>query len=283
MNINSEFFCKKKTNLKNTSNKDFGISKESKRIKIRRKGMSGKIIRMNRIFKADGKTVIVALDHGQFQGPIVGIADIQTTLKNVKCGQADAVILNPGAIQDNAQILGGDLAVLCRITGASTNYSPSFDYHRLISSVRNAISLGADGVVVMGFIGGSGENQSLELLGRIAEDCSVAGVPLIAEMLPQSPDHFTDPKFISLGVRVAYELGADIVKVYYTDKDSFSQVINSAKIPVVIAGGPKGKDALETAKEAIELGAKGVAYGRNVFQAEDQADYVRKLVELVHS
>lgn len=245
--------------------------------------MSGKVIRTNRIFKADGKTVIVALDHGQFQGPIEGITDIQTTLKNVKEGQADAVILNPGVIQDNAYILGGNLAVLCRITGASTNYLPSFDYHRLISSVKYAISLGADGVVVMGFIGGPGENQSLEILGRVAEECSIFGVPLIAEMLPQSPDHFTDPKFISLGVRVAYELGADIVKVYYTGKDSFSQVIKSAKIPIVIAGGPKGTDSLEIAKEAIELGAKGVAFGRNVFQAEDQTDYVRKLVEVVHN
>jgi len=107
-------------------------------------------------------------------------------------------------------------------------------------------------------------------------------MPLIAEMLPQATDHFTDPEYIALGTRVAYELGADLVKVYYTGFESFTKVLESVPVPVVIAGGPKGKDAFEMAREALKLGAKGVAYGRNVFQADDQTEYVEKLLKTVH-
>jgi len=244
--------------------------------------MTGKLIRMNRILETDGKTVIVAMDHGQFQGPIEGIKNIRKTLENIVAGEPDAVILNPGVIEKNADILGGKVSILCRITGASTNYSAMFDYHRITTTVEHAASIGSDGVVVMGFIGGNGENSSLEIIGRIGEECSKRGMPLITEMLPQAMDHFTDPEYIALGARVAYELGADLLKVYYTDHESFSRVLESIPIPVVIAGGPKGKDAFEMAKEALELGAKGVAYGRNVFQADDQTEYVRKLLKTVH-
>ena len=245
--------------------------------------MSGKVLRMKRIFKNDGKTVIVALDHGQFQGPISGIENIKKTLKNIVKGNPDAVILNPGVIEKNAEIFDGNVSILCRITGASTDYSTSFDYHRMTTSVKHAVSIGADGVVVMGFIGGEGENSSLEIIGKVAEECSNYGIPLVAEMLPQAMDHFTDPNYITIGARAAYELGADIIKIYYTGYDSFAKIINSVPIPVVIAGGPKGKNAFEMAKEALSLGAKGVAFGRNVFQSEDQTGYVRKLVQTVHS
>lgn len=244
--------------------------------------MTGKLIRMNRILKEDGKTVIVAMDHGQFQGPINGIRNVRETLSNIVIGRPDAIILNPGVIEKNGDLLGGKVSILCRITGASTNYSTKFDYHRITTSVEHALSIGADGVVVMGFIGGDGENASLEIIGRVAEQCSRLGMPLIAEMLPQAMDHFTDPEYIALGARVAYELGADLIKVYYTGFESFSKVLESVPVPVVIAGGPKGKDAFEMAREALELGAMGVAYGRNVFQADDQTEYVRKLLKTVH-
>lgn len=244
--------------------------------------MTGKSIRMNRILKEDGKTVIVAMDHGQFQGPINGIRNVRETLSNIIIGRPDAIILNPGVIEKNGDLLGGKVSILCRITGASTNYSTMFDYHRITTSVEHALSIGADGVVVMGFIGGDGENASLEIIGRVAEQCSRLGMPLIAEMLPQAMDHFTDPEYIALGARVAYELGADLIKVYYTGLESFSKVLESVPVPVVIAGGPKGKDAFEMAREALELGAMGVAYGRNVFQADDQTEYVRKLLKTVH-
>lgn len=244
--------------------------------------MSGKTIRLRRIIKENNKTVIVALDHGQFQGPIAGIENIEEILKKIVAGGPDAVILNPGILEKHSDIIAGKTSCILRITGASTNYSPSFDYHRLTTSVEHAVALGADAVIVMGFIGGVGENPSLEIIGKVSETCSRLGVPLVAEMLPQDFDHFTDPVYIANGTRAAYELGADIIKVYYTGKDSFDKITGCVPAPVVIAGGPKGKDAFAVASEGLEVGASGVAYGRNVFQADDPTAYVKKLVEIIH-
>ncbi len=244
--------------------------------------MSGKIIRMNRIFDKDGKSVVIAIDHGQFQGAIDGIKDMPETLKNITAGNPDAIIINPGILEKHCDLIPKNVSVILRITGASTSYSTQFDYHRQTTSVSHALELGADAVIVMGFVAGDGENQSLCLIAKIAEECNRKGIPLVAEMLPQNMEHFTDPEYIGIGARSAYELGADIIKIYYTGSDSFKKIISSVPVPVLVAGGPKDKEAFVTAKESINSGAKGIAFGRNCFQAEEPCNYVKKLVEIVH-
>ncbi len=250
--------------------------------KIRGLGVSGKEIRLRRIFKEKGRTVIVAMDHGQFSGPIEGISYMKKALHDIVEGRPDGIILNPGILEKHGTILSPSISPIVRITGASTNYSPTFSYHPLTTSVEFALKLGADAVIAMGFIGGEGETNSLKILGEIAEKCYIYGIPLIAEMLPQDPNHFKDPKYIALGARVAYELGADVIKIYYTQEDSFKEIVDSVSVPIVVAGGPKDKDAFSVAKEAIKCGAKGVAFGRNVFQAEDPIAYIKKLKEIVY-
>jgi len=244
--------------------------------------MLGKQIRLKKIFKEDNKSVVVAIDHGQFQGPIKGIINIRKILKDIISGNPDAIIINPGVLEKNVDLIAGKTSVILRITGASTNYSTCFDYHRIICSVERAVALGADAVMVMGFIGGNGENPSLEIISNIAEKCHKYGIPLFVEMLPQQMDHFTDPEYIALGARAAFELGADCLKVYFTSESTFKSVTESVPVPVLIAGGPKGSDAFKVAEEAISCGAKGVAFGRNVFQSDNPTTYVEKLVNIIH-
>lgn len=245
--------------------------------------MTGKTIRMKRIFRDDEKAVVVAMDHGQFQGPIPGITDMPQGIANVVKGRPDAVIVNPGILSKHCDLIPRDTGVILRITGASTNYSPEFDFHRLTTTVEYALQLGADAVIVMCFVGGKGESPSLQIVGTVAEQCDKNGVPLVVEVLPQNMDHFLDPKYIASGVRAAYELGADVVKVYYTGKDTFKQITRTVPIPVLIAGGPKDQESFQMVSEAMQLGAKGVAFGRNVFQASDPTKYVEKLVRMVHN
>jgi len=244
--------------------------------------LSGKALRLRRIFKEDGKTVIVALDHGQFQGPLKGIYNMRETLQNIVSTSPDGLILNPGIVTKHYDIIAGKTSIIVRISGASTILNPIFDYHRLTTSVEHALYIGGDAVIVMGFIGGEGERFSYELVGKIAEKCDKYGVPLFVEVIPQDTKHFMNPDYILTGARAAYELGADVLKVYYTDRESFRKIVDTVSIPVVIAGGPKNKDALTTVKEALEMGAKGVAFGRNVFQAYDPAEYVKELMNIVH-
>ncbi|MEA3238558.1 MAG: fructose-bisphosphate aldolase [Candidatus Bipolaricaulota bacterium] len=245
--------------------------------------MSGKEIRLRRIFRTDGRAVVVALDHGQFKHEAKGLDDIEWIIKRVVDGGADAIILNPGPAKQFASVYAGRSALILRLTGASTEHNPNFDYHRQIATVEQAVALGADAVLVMGFIGGSGEAHSLELLAKIAGDCSRYGMPLIAEMLPVEPDRFNNTKWIRCATRVGYELGADCIKAYFTGESAYKAVIESCPVPILIAGGPKVAEPQDMVRQALGLGAAGVAFGRNVFESDNPTGVIERLVSLVHS
>ena len=89
-----------------------------------------------------------------------------------------------------------------------------------------------------------------------------------------------------LHARVGAELGADIIKTNYTgDPDSFREVVEGCPVPVVVAGGPRmdtEADLMQVVYDSIHAGGKGVAIGRNVFQAEDPAAILGKMAKIVH-
>ena len=207
---------------------------------------------------------------------------MQCIVNEVVAGGCDGVILNPGAARECAGVYAGRCALIVRVTGASTSYNPTFDYHRQICSVEQAVSLGADAVIAMGFVGNEGEAASLKLLSEIAEACHLLGMPLIAEMLPAASDKFQDGDAIGLAARIGYELGADIIKAYTTGTDADSRIISDCGLPFLAAGGPKSANPSEIASKAVAHGAAGVAFGRNVFGADDPQQVVRDLVREVH-
>ncbi len=244
--------------------------------------MNGKLIRLRRIFQADKRAVVVALDHGQFKHEVDGLNDIREIISTVVDGGADGIILNPGPAAQFASIYAGRTALILRVTGASTEHNPEFDYHRRIVTVEQAVALGADAVLAMGFIGGEGEAHSLALLAQIAGECRHYGMPLIAEMLPVAPDYFYDTGWVRCAARVGYELGADCIKAYFTGSPAYRSVIDSCPVPILIAGGPKVENPLNMVQEALEVGAAGVAFGRNVFESAVPKQEVEKLVAVVH-
>lgn len=244
--------------------------------------MTGTEVRLQRLFREDDRAVVVALDHAQFQGVLPGLQSMRNIVNDVVTGGADGLILNPGAARDCADIYAGRCALIVRVTGASTSVNPSFDYHRQICSIEQAVSLGADAVIAMGFVGNDGEAASLTLLSEIAEACHLFGVPLIAEMLPAADDKFQDASWIGLAARVGYELGADVIKAYTTGTDADVQLISGCLLPFLAAGGPKSANSSEIASQAVAHGAAGVAFGRNVFAADDPQQVVRDLVKAVH-
>lgn len=244
--------------------------------------MTGKGFRLARLFGDDGRAVVIALDHAQFRGSLPGLTPISQIVGQAVAGGADGVILNPGAVRGCSDALAGRCALILRVTGASTVCNPAFDFHRQICSVEQAIALGADAVIAMGFIGGQGEADSLQLLAEISEGCVRWGMPLVAEMLPADPERLADAERIALGARVGGELGADIIKAYTTGTPVDADAIAGCGVPFLAAGGPKSEDARGIAALAMKHGAAGVAFGRNVFEAGDPRQVVEELVREVH-
>ena len=154
---------------------------------------------------------------------------------------------------------------------ASTSLSTAPNRKMLTGSVKEALRLGADGVSLHINIGGNEEPEMLQDLGAISEQCHEWNVPLLAMMYPRGENikdpH--DPEIVAHAARIGAECGADIVKTLYTgDVDSFTKVVESIPVPVVIAGGPKSEtdmDLLKMTEDAMNAGAKGVTYGRNIF------------------
>ncbi len=246
--------------------------------------MSGKEIRMRRIFKDDGKTVISALDMGMFSGVVPGLADVRAITKTVVDAGADAIICGPGWAKATADIFGGKCGLILRVTGGVTAHTKDALNHSLIVSVEEAVALGADAIMNMVFVGDESnphEHEQLLAMKELSWECHKYGIPLIPELLHTNWEDQNDPAWISACARTGFEYGADAVKILYAH-DDFDKVVKACPVPVIMAGGPKSRDLREMVAEVIAAGGKGCAIGRNVYGSDDPAAVIKMLCETVH-
>ena len=251
--------------------------------------MIGKKIRLERIINRDtGRTVIAPMDHGVSSGPMKGIIDMDKTIESISQGGADAVLMHKGIVEQGHRGYGKDIGLIVHLS-ASTSLAPDPNDKVIVASVEKAIQLGADAVSVHVNLGSETESKMLQELGEVAEICSQWGIPLLAMMYPrgQKVENENDVELVKHAARVGSELGVDIVKTNYTgDPDSFKEVVEGALVPVVIAGGPKvdtDEELLQMVKDSIEVGGAGVAFGRNLFQAENPGKITKAISEVVHN
>ncbi|MFA0823067.1 MAG: 2-amino-3,7-dideoxy-D-threo-hept-6-ulosonate synthase [Methanomethylovorans sp.] len=248
----------------------------------------GKSVRMERIFNRNtGKTIIIPMDHGVGAGPIKGIIDLPTTVNKVAEGGANAVLGHMGLPRYGHRGYGRDIGLIIHLS-ASTSLGPDPNHKVLVTTVEEAIKIGADAVSVHINVGADDEAQMLKDLGYVAKVCDEWGIPLIAMMYPRGPkvtsEH--DVKFVKHAARIGAELGADIVKTNYTGSiETFREVVEGCPVPVVIAGGPQmdtEKQLLQMVYDSLQAGGSGVAIGRNVFQSEDPVKLVSNISKIVH-
>lgn len=251
--------------------------------------MIGKKIRLERIInRHTGRTVIAPMDHGVSNGPMKGIIDIDKTVESISQGGADAILMHKGIVEQGHRGYGKDIGLIVHLS-ASTSLAPNPNNKVIVTSVEKAIQLGADAVSVHVNLGSETESEMLQELGEISETCSYWGIPLLAMMYPrgQKVENEHDVELVKHAARVGSELGVDIVKTNYTgDPDSFKEVVEGALVPVVIAGGPKvdtDEELLQMVKDSIEVGGAGVAFGRNLFQAENPGKITKAISEVVHT
>lgn len=244
--------------------------------------------RLNRIFKEDGRTVIVAMDHGMSLSVNPAMDKTGDILKKVIAGGADALLLTYGIATKYADILQ-DVGVILRVDGGCTALSGSGNNSNLLFDIKDALRIGADAVVCMGFPGTPFESEYFKNIANLSKQGRKWGVPVMAEMLPGG---FSDsiaktPENIAMSARLGCEYGANIIKTTYAGTpEEFRSVIDASYQPVVILGGEKvsGLDSMFTCIEnAVSVGAAGVAIGRNVWNHEHPDKVVEALVDLVHN
>ena len=238
---------------------------------------TGTDIRLNRILRK-GKMLCIPMDHGISNGPIEGLEKPHSMIYKCESHGISCVIVNKGIIKTLPR--PPKVGMLVHFS-ASTSLSTAPNRKMLTGSVKEALRLGADGVSLHINIGGKEEPEMLADLGRISEECHEWNVPLLAMMYPRGENVTNphDPEVVAHAARIGAECGADIVKTLYTGNiDSFTKVVESIPVPVVIAGGPKANtdmDILQMTADAMQSGAKGVTYGRNIFAHK----YPEKIVE----
>jgi fructose-bisphosphate aldolase/2-amino-3,7-dideoxy-D-threo-hept-6-ulosonate synthase len=249
--------------------------------------VDGKKIRLRRIADKDtGKFVIVPMDHGVTNGPIKGIVDLGETIDRVHAGGATAVVIHKGMVTSGLEEHGSEIGLIVHLS-ASTKIGLDSNAKVLVSSVEEAIQMGADAISVQVNIGSETESEMLRDMGKVSEACTKWRMPLLAMMYPRGPD-ITDPfdvLFVKHVARLGAELGADIVKTNYTGSvETFSEVVKGCPVPVVIAGGPKvesDKEVLQMVQDAMRAGAAGISIGRNIFQNKSVTAMTRAIASII--
>jgi 2-amino-4,5-dihydroxy-6-oxo-7-(phosphooxy)heptanoate synthase len=253
---------------------------------------SGKRLRLNRLMhgtgvhRSEGGLFLVPLDHSVAQGPLASSVGFAEIIEAIGRNGADGVVIHKGRVRF-LDSLGPDLALVVHLS-ASTSHAPDANHKVLVSDVEQALRCGADAVSVHVNLGSNTEAEQLADLGRVAGDCTVWGMPLIAMIYPRGPliTDATDPELVAHAASVAADLGADIVKTPFTgDSESMSDVVRSCPIPVITAGGEKASSEerlYSEIEDVMRAGAAGVAVGRNIFEADDVADVTRRISRIVH-
>ncbi|MFX1533393.1 MAG: 2-amino-3,7-dideoxy-D-threo-hept-6-ulosonate synthase [Promethearchaeota archaeon] len=249
--------------------------------------MDGIQRRISRISR-NGRFLIVPMDHGISQGPIKGIQNMNHIVEQVSIGKASAIVTHKGVLKQLSLKSIGSCGVIMHLS-ASTKLGPMPNYKVLVGKVEEAVALGADAVSIHINIGGEEtEPVMLQSAGEVADACRIYGMPLLtmAYARGQNVSNSLDAEKIAFVVRVAYELGADIVKCNYSgDSESFKQVIEGCSVPVIIAGGPKidnDQQLLEMVKGSLIAGAKGISIGRNIFQHANPQKIVEALGKIIY-
>jgi fructose-bisphosphate aldolase/2-amino-3,7-dideoxy-D-threo-hept-6-ulosonate synthase len=248
--------------------------------------MIGKEIRMERIINRNtGRSVVIPMDHGFSLGQITGLHNMPEIIGAVAEGGANAVVLHKGIVRTGHRKYGKDIGLVMHLS-ASTSLNPDPNDKVLVCTVEEAITMGADTVSIHVNLGAPGESRMIEEAGAISRDCRRWGMPLLIMIYPRGPGiDSSDPKAIGHCVRVAEELGADLIKVSYPgDAVSFGSIVKACSVPVLIAGGEKAGDleTLRIIRDAVDAGAAGVCLGRNAFQRDNPTEFVRAVCRVVH-
>ena len=237
--------------------------------------------RISRIIKPnDGKSVMLAVDHGYFLGPTESLEQPKKTIQPL-LKYCDSLMLTRGILRTSVDARF-PVPVVLRVSGGSSIIGEDLSNEKITTSVKDAIRLNVSALAMSIFVGTKNEHNTLVSLGHLVNEAEEYGIPVLAVTAVGKELEKRDARYLSLSCRIAAEFGAHIVKTYYCD--DFEKVVDSCPVPVIIAGGPKLEEhaALELAHNAVKAGAAGVDMGRNIWQSAYPVPMIRAVRAIVH-
>ncbi len=236
--------------------------------------------RLARIFNPKtGKTVMLAVDHGYFQGPTTGLERIDIRILPL-VPYADTLMLTRGILRSIVPP-AVTKPIVVRASGG-TSILKELSNEEIAVDIEDAIRMNVCAMAVQVFIGGEFEKQSIINMTRLVDLGTRYGIPILA-VTAVGKNMARDARYFRLATRICAELGAHYIKTYYVD-EGFETVTAACPVPIVIAGGKKipELDALKMAYNAIQQGASGVDMGRNIFQSEAPEAMIQAVRAVVH-
>jgi len=234
--------------------------------------------RLSRIFNPKtGKTVMLAVDHGYFQGPTTGLRDMKNILPLIP--HADCLFATRGILRSSIDPRTGT-SICLRVSGGPSILG-ELSNEDITTSMEEALRLNASGVGMSIFVGAKNEERTIANLGKLVNEAARYGMPVLA-ITAVGKEMARDARYLRLACRIAAEIGAQFVKTYYSE--DFDTVVEGCPVPIVIAGGKKlpEMDALLMTENAIKAGASGVDMGRNIFQSANPVGMIKAVRAIVH-
>jgi putative autoinducer-2 (AI-2) aldolase len=234
--------------------------------------------RLSRVIKPDGKTVMLAVDHGYFLGPTTGLEDAGETILPL-LPYADALMPTRGILRTSVDP-SAQTPIVLRVSGGNSILS-ELSNEGITVSMEDAVRLNVAAVALSIYIGSPHEKQTLLNLTKLIDEGHRYGMPVLA-VTAVGKEMARDARYLALCCRIAAELGAHVVKTYYCE--GFEKVVKTCPVPLVMAGGKKLPEfeALQLTHSAISRGAAGVDMGRNIFQADAPVAMIQAVRAIVH-
>jgi len=226
-----------------------------------------------------GRTVMLAVDHGYFQGPTTGLERIDLAIVPL-IPYCDALFCTRGILRSVIPAESQKPMVL-RASGGPSILKELSD-EQIAMDMEDAVRLNAAGVGIQVFVGGEFETRSIHNMTKLIDAGLRVGMPVMG-VTAVGTNMVRDARYFRLACRMIAELGAQYVKTYFVD-DGFETVTSSCPVPIVMAGGKKlpELDALTMAYNAVQQGAAGVDMGRNIFQSDAPSAMIQAVHAVVH-
>lgn len=235
--------------------------------------------RLSRIFQADGRTVMLAFDHGYFQGPTRGLERVDLNIVPL-APWADALMGTRGIFRSSFPA-DGNMPLVVRASGGPSILRELSDEHVALD-MADAVRLDSSAVAVQVFVGGEHESRSIQNMTTLVDQGMKVGIPVLG-VTAVGKNLVRDSRYLELATRMIAELGAQMVKTYYCEQD-FEEVVAGCPVPVIVAGGKKlpVPEALDMAYRSIQAGAAGLDMGRNIFQRQSPSAMIQAVRGVVH-